>query len=190
MGLGPQPYPGASALTELQEKKLANIPDSNVLSGGWGNYINGNTNPITIPSGVETKLTLDADSGLVRELLPPGVSGLWNSSTSQFDFSSLEVGDMVEIRLDGGLTTTTINDSFQVNLTVAKGSPSQFLLPFASGNRFIAGLNDVSRYNGLYLGIDDADIKNFPAEFSAISSDDASGFLIDVYVRVIQVNGS
>lgn len=178
----------SSALTPEQEQKLANIPESNVLSGGWANYINGDLTPIVIPAGVETKLTLDTAGGAeIETFLPLGVSGVWDSTSSQFDFSSLQIGDMVEIRLDGSLTTTTTNDSFQVNLTAAIGAAGEFTLPFASGNRFIAGANSVSRYNGLYIG--SADVRDNPAEFSAISSDDASGFLIDIYVRVIQING-
>jgi hypothetical protein len=152
---------------------------------GWGNYVNGDTTPITLPAGVPTKLTLTTAGGSEEETyLPLGVSGLWDSTNSQLDFSTLAVGDMVDIRLDGSLTTTTLNDSFAVSLTAGLGSPSEFTLPFASGNRFIAGTSIVSRYNSLFIGSED--IKNNPAEFLGIATDEATGFLVDIYIKVLK----
>lgn len=157
-----------------------------ILRGGWANYINGDITPITLPAGVETKLTLDASTGaIIDEYLPEGVTSVWDSVNSQFDFSQLSVGDMVDIRIDGELTTTTINDSFQVNFVAAIGTPSEFTLPFASGSRFIAGTNIVSRYNGVFLGSQDM-IDN-PAELRGLASDDAEGFIIDVYIKIVRI---
>lgn len=172
---------------ELYGRKDADwevVPKPN-LGIGWSNYLNGDTTPIALPAGVETKLTLTTVGGSEREdYLPLGVSGLWDSTNSQFDFSSLEVGDMVDIRVDGSLTTTTINDSFAVILVAAIGSAGEFVLPFASGNRFIAGTNSVSRYNGIFIGSED--VRDNPSELRGIASDDASGFLIDIYVKVLK----
>lgn len=169
-------FGGGDGVTELP---------SDVCRIGWSNYINGDTTPIALPAGVPTKLTLTTTGGSENEdYLPLGVSGLWNSANSQFDFSSLEVGDMIDIRLDGSLTTTTLNDSFAVTLRAGIGSPGEFVLPFASGNRFIAGTSIVSRYNSLFIGSDD--VKNNPAEFEGIASDDASGFLVDIYIKVLK----
>lgn len=153
---------------------------------GWANYINGDLTPINVPAGVETKLTLDASSGtIVEEFLPTGVTSLWDSVNGQFDFSSLSIGDMVDIRVDGSLTNTGINESFQLNLVSAVGSPSEFTLPFASGARFIPGTSVLSRYNGIYIGFQD--MIDFPSELRVISSDASSGFLVDVYIKVVRV---
>lgn len=161
---------------------------SDIVGLGWGSYFNGDQTPINIPAGVETKLTLTTTGGDEREeYLPLGVSGLWNSTTSQFDFSSLEVGDMVDIRIDGSLTNSGFNESFALNLHVGIGSPGEFVLPFASGNRLFAGTAVVSRYNGIFIGSDNA--KNFPAELRVVTTDAASGFLIDMYVKVLKVKG-
>lgn len=163
------------------------LPDD-VCRIGWSSYFNGDQTPISIPAGVETKLTLTTSGGSEREeYLPLGVSGLWDSVNSQFDFSSLEVGDMVDLRVDGSLTNTGINESFVLNLAVGIGSPGEFTLPFSSGNRLFAGTSVVSRYNGVFIGSDNA--KNFPAELRAVTTDAATAFLIDIYVKVLKRTG-
>lgn len=163
----------------------SNVPTDN-LTGGWVSYINGDLTPIVIPAGVETKLTLDADSGsIIDTYLPNGVTKIWDSTTNSFDFSELGLGDMVDIRVDGSLTNTGINESFILNLAAGIGSPGEFTLPFASGNRFIPGTSVVSRYNGIFIGSDN--VRNNPAEFRIVSTEDATGFLIDIYVKVIRL---
>ncbi|MGB1311954.1 MAG: hypothetical protein ACPG47_12120, partial [Leucothrix sp.] len=58
------------------------------VKAGWANYINGDLTPISVPAGVETKLTLDASTGtIVESFLPSGVTSLWDSVNGQFDFS-------------------------------------------------------------------------------------------------------
>ena len=155
---------------------------------GWGSYFNGDTTPINILAGVETKLTLTTTGGGENEAyMPLGVSGLWDSVNSQFDFSSLEVGDMVDIRIDGSLTNTGFNESFVVNLNAAIGSPGAYTLPFASGNRLFADTSLVSRYNGIFIGSED--MRTNPSEITIVSTDDATGFLVDIYVKVLKRTG-
>lgn len=160
-----------------------------LLRGGWANYINGDTTPITLPANVETKLTLDASTGaVIDEYLPKGVTSVWDSVNSQFNFSQLSVGDMVDIRIDGEIDTTTsfTNNAFFINVVAAIGSPSEFTIPFESGNRFVAGDNVISRYNGVFIGSQDM-IDN-PAEIRALMvNDNAQGFLVDIYIKVIQI---
>lgn len=165
----------------------AQLPDD-VCRIGWGSYFNGDQTPINIPANTETKLTLTTvGGGEDEQYLPIGVSGLWDSVNSQFNFSSLEVGDMVDIRVDGSITNSGFNESFVLNMEVGIGSPGQFTLPFASGNRLFAGTAPVSRYNGIFIGSDNA--KNFPSELRILTTDAASGFLIDVYVKVLKRSG-
>lgn len=159
---------------------------ADVIRGGWANYINGDLTPINVPAGVETKLTLDADSGtIVDQYLPTGVTSIWNSTTSQFDFSELDVGDMVDIRVDGSLTISGLNESFELNLVAAIGTANEFTVPLASGNRFISGTSIVSRYNGIFLG--SQNIVDAPAELRVVTTGDASGFLVDIYIKVLKI---
>ena len=95
--------------------------------------------------------------------------------------------DMVDIRIDGSLTNSGINESFVLNMVAGIGSPGEFTLPFASGNRLFSGTSVVSRYNGIFIGSDN--IKNNPAELRIITTDSASGFLIDIYLKVLKRTG-
>lgn len=174
-------------IATLLEGSGGEIPPD-VCRIGWGSYFNGDQTPIAIPANTETKLTLTTTGGTEREeYLPLGVSGLWNSTTSQFDFTSLEVGDMVDLRVDGSLTNSGFNESFVLNLQVGIGSPGEFTLPFTSGNRLFAGTAAVSRYNGIFIGSESA--KNFPAELRVVTTDAASGFLHDIYIKVLKRTG-
>lgn len=154
---------------------------------GWANYINGDLTPISVPAATETKLTMDASTGtIVETFLPVGVSSLWDSVNSQFDFSSLSIGDMVDIRIDGSLTNSGFNESFVLNMVNAVGSPSEFTLPFASGNRLFAGTSIVSRYNGVYIGFQD--MIDFPSELRILTTDASEGFLVDVYIKILKAS--
>lgn len=155
---------------------------------GWIAFINGDLTPINIPAGVETKITLDADSGaVIDEFTPQGVTKLWDSTANQFDFSELAVGDMLDIRIDGELTNTGINESFSLSLVAAIGTAEEFVLPFSSGVRFVPGTSIVSRYNGLFMGT--PEIVSSPAELRITSSSDSSGFLMDMYIKIIRRSG-
>ncbi len=161
------------------------LPSDN-LTGGWAAYFNGDLTPIAIPAATPTKLTLDADSGGIQdEYLPLGVTKIWDSVNSQFDFSELALGDMVDIRVDGSLTNSGINESFVLNFIGALGSAGEYTLPFASGNRLFSGKSIVSRYNGVFIGTQDM-IDN-PSEMQIVTTDAASGFLVDIYVKVLRL---
>ena len=161
------------------------LPSDN-LTGGWAAYFNGDLTPISIPAGTPTKLTMDATTGGIQDqYLPLGVSKIWDSTNSQFDFSELSLGDMVDIRVDGSLTNTGINESFVLNFIGAKGSAGEYTLPFASGNRLFSGTSIVSRYNGVFIGSQDM-IDN-PSELEIVTTDPASGFLVDIYVKILKI---
>lgn len=156
------------------------------LSGGWATYFNGDQTSIPLPAATPTKLTLDASGpGDTREeFLPVGVSGLWNSTTDQFDFSTLSEGDTVDIRIDGTLTTLSNNTEFVLNFVGAIGTSGEFQLPFTSGSRFFVGSGLISRFNSIYMG--GQDIITSPSEFRVTATKASEGFVNDMYVRVVR----
>jgi hypothetical protein len=179
-----------SIRNKLLEEILAktgggSLPSDN-LTGGWAAYFNGDLTPISIPAATPTKLTMDATTGRIQDAyLPLGVTKIWDSTTSQFDFSELKLGDMVDVRVDGSLTNTGFDESFVLNFIGAKGSAGEYKLPFASGNRLFPGASIVSRYNGVFIGSQDM-IDN-PSELEIVTTDPATGFLVDIYVKIIRV---
>lgn len=180
--IGVRSLPRKSAEIAAKVNEIIDSLGSSNMLGGYANYINGDFTPITIPADTETKLTLDAATGRIVNDLPDGVTNVWNSETSQFDFSELKVGDRVRIRVDGSLTNSGINESFVLNFVAGIGSAGEFTIPFASGNRLFPGTSVVSRYNGLYIG--SQDLIDNPAELRVVTTDAASGFLIDLYIEI------
>ena len=180
--IGVRSLPRKSAEIAAKVNEIIDTLGTSNMLGGYANYINGDVTPINIPAGVETKLTLDASTGTIVDELPDGVTNIWNSTTSQFDFSELKVGDRVRVRIDGSLTNTGFNESFVLNLVMGIGSTKEFTLPFASGNRLFAGTSVVSRYNGFYIG--SQELIDNPSELRIQTTDASSGFLIDLYIEV------
>lgn len=150
-------------------------------STGFVSIFNEDLTPVAIPENGEVKLPLAA-TDVDESFLPVGVSGLWNPTTNQFDFSSLDIGDTVDLRVDGSLTNTGFNESFRMLLRAAIGSPSQYELPLGYGNRLFAGTSGISRYNGFFIG--SADMRDNPAEIIVTATASATCFLTDIYIRV------
>ncbi|CAM0042525.1 hypothetical protein VPHK389_0007 [Vibrio phage K389] len=180
IGVRSLPRKTAEIATKVNEI-IDSLGSSNIL-GGYANYINGNVTPISIPANTETKLTLDASTGVIVDELPDGVTNIWDSTTSQFDFSELAIGDRVRVRVDASISNTGFDESYKMDLVVGVGSAGEFALPLAAGNRLFSGTSPISRYNGFYIG-SQALIDN-PAEIRIETTDTASAFLIDLYVEV------
>ncbi|AUR83283.1 hypothetical protein NVP1033O_09 [Vibrio phage 1.033.O._10N.222.49.B8] len=180
--IGVRSLPRKTAEIAAKVNEIIDSLGASNMMGGYANYINGDVTPINIPAGVETKLTLDASTGVIVDELPDGVTTVWNSATSQFDFSELKIGDRVRVRVDGSMTNTGFNESFVLNLVMGVGGGNEFTIPFASGNRLFAGTSVVSRYNGFYIG--SQELIDNPSELRIQTTDAASGFLIDLYIEI------
>jgi len=133
------------------------LPDS--FSGGWADYEDVATTgtPIAV-SAVPAVLTNDGlgvDTN--TSYLPVGGNGitqLWDTSSNGFDFSDLEVGDMVDIRMDITMIITSNNTAVDVDLYM--GSGGSIVVPFISQQNFKStGSFEVIRYMGIYIGSED-----------------------------------
>ena len=133
------------------------LPDS--FSGGWADYEDVATTgtPIAV-SAVPVVLTNDGlgvDTN--TSYLPVGGNGitqLWDTSSNGFDFSDLEVGDMVDIRMDITMIITSNNTAVDVDLYM--GSGGSIVVPFISQQNFKStGSFEVIRYMGIYIGSED-----------------------------------
>lgn len=132
-------------------------PDS--FSGGWADYADVATtgSPIAV-SAVPAVLTNDGTGvDTNTKYLPAsgnGVTQLWDTSSNGFDFSELEVGDMVDIRMDISVIIAFTNTVVNVNLHM--GSGGSITVPFISDQNFKAtGTFKVIRYMGVYIGSED-----------------------------------
>lgn len=107
-------------------------------------------------------------------------------TSNQFDFSQLNVGDQINIRLDLSATTTTPNQQIDVQLRVGIGTPAEFTIPFIQSQYKNAGSHSLNRFNGIYIGSND--IKNYPAQFE-IASDDALSVVVNGWFMQFLLRG-
>ena len=129
------------------------------FSGGWADYADvattGSPIAVTAVPAVLTNDGLGVDTNTAY--LPIGGNGitqLWNTSSNGFDFSDLNVGDMLEIRMDIDVIIVSNNTAVDVNLHM--GSGGTVIVPFISHQNFkTTGTFEVIRYMGLYIGSTD-----------------------------------
>lgn len=113
----------------------------------------------------------------------PGVDNVWFTGTQAFDWTGLELGDTLDIRLDIEVTSTSANQDFDVSLFIADGQPGVYQIPFAVERAFkSAGARRVVLYNGIYMG--DTNTLNNPARFKIKSSDTGSVKVAGWFVKV------
>jgi len=129
------------------------------FSGGWADYADVATKgtPIAV-SAVPAVLTNDGLGVDTKTAYLPtggnGITQLWNTSSNGFDFSDLNVGDMVDIRMHISVIIASVNTVVDVNLVM--GSGGSIVVPFISDQNYKAtGTFEVVRYMGIYIGSTD-----------------------------------
>jgi hypothetical protein len=129
------------------------------FSGGWANYADVATtgSPIAV-SAVPAVLTNDGLGVNTNTAYLPiggnGITQLWNTSSNGFDFSDLNVGDMLEIRMDISVVIASVNTVVDINLLMGTGG--SVVVPFISDQNYKAtGTFEVIRYMGIYIGSTD-----------------------------------
>jgi hypothetical protein len=111
------------------------------------------TTPINIPSGlVNVDIPNDGLGPFTnKNFRPKGVSEVWDADSGLFDWTDLNLGDMVDLRLDLSVTTTSPNQTVIVELVLAIGG-FEYAIPFVQANVKTTGTYPVNRYNGVYMG--------------------------------------
>ena len=135
-------------------------------------------------AGVPLTLTNDeAGSFTNKTYLPTGVTDVWDTGTGLFDWSELKLGDMVDIRIDLFLTTTSVNTSVNVDLNLGTGAGS-YVIPFVTDNDYkAAGSHEIIVYNGIYMG--DANTLDNGGYFTMTSDKNASIIVNGWYCKIL-----
>lgn len=103
-----------------------------------------------------------------RNYAPLGVTDIWNPSTNAFDFSELNVGDTVALRVIGTYTPSMNNASIRLDMNVGIGSPSAFTIPVERHSEKQNGVSvPLPSYMRIYIGSED--VRNNPAQLVATS---------------------
>ena len=157
------------------------------FSGGWADYADTATagTPINVTAvpAVLTNNGLGVDTNTTY--LPIGGNGitqLWDTSSNGFDFSDLNVGDMLDIRMDISVVIASTNTVVNVDLHIGSGGA---IVPFISDQNYKAtGTFEVIRYMGLYIG--STDVRDTLAQLK-ISADKACTCIVNGwYIKAIR----
>ena len=158
------------------------------ISGGFADYNDNATSgtPLSVTGGgaavVLTNDTLGAFTN--TQFLPEGVSRLWDASTNNFDWSELSAGDMVDIRADITVTTSSSNTAIDVLLHLGAGG-SAYTIPFIQDYNFKAsGTYQKVMFNSIYMG--DANTLNNGGQFKITADANCTVVVNGWYVRCLR----
>jgi len=156
------------ALMLENDRKVSNYayPISKQIAGVYDYNNNGGSQSFT---GTDLKLN---NTGLGtytnKDFSLIDVAEIFNTTTNQFDFSKLNKGDIVRLRIDADLTTTTNNQIVSFYVRAGIGSGSEYSV--SSSKMFLKSsgthANEMN-YIELYIGNDIT--KNYPAELKLTS---------------------
>jgi hypothetical protein len=150
---------------------------------GFLNYDDSGSASISVTADTATTITNDElGAKTIKTYAPSGVSDVWNATSNRIDFSDLSLGDMLDLRVDLQVTTSSPNTNLKINLLLGSGT-SAYTLPFYDFAFKTAGSHDVHAYNGFYLG--DNDTLNNSGELQILSDEDCSVTVNGFYFKVI-----
>ncbi len=161
-------------------------PSAGIVKIGFVDYndLATQTTPISFVASTPIVLTNDKLGAFTNTAyLPSGVTNIFASN--QFDWSELGLGDMIDIRLDVEVTTTSPSQNVDIDLYLGIGSPGgEYPIPFVRSTYKNAGVHGVNRYNGIYMG--NSDTLNYPAEFRLVSDGGGSVKINGWYSKIIK----
>lgn len=100
---------------------------------GWYNYNHsGATVPLTLAATYYDLINSTSGANTNIDFAIPGATTIWNSGTNRFDFTNLVIGDVLELRVDIVVTTTTANTALDLVLELAVGSGTPVELPIVA----------------------------------------------------------
>lgn len=143
------------------------------------------TTPLNFTTGVYLKLTNDKLGSQTNiDNRPFGVTNVYDSDLNSFDFSQLSIGDTIDFRFDGEVTTTSANQVVRVEVRVAVGSPSAFTHTiFALQVKTVATNQRVVPY---LLTINSQDLIDYPTEIWFISDGNGTIKINGYLTRIIR----
>lgn len=110
--------------------------------------------PISHTGGVATTyLTNDAAGTFTTSYNPDSKDALWNPVTGEFDFTSLKLGDTVEIRIDIEVDTLSANQEVDLVMSLAEGQASPYELNMNHGYyKTVSSANKITVMFRVYMG--------------------------------------
>lgn len=161
------------------------LPDN--ISRQWHGWVDYNdtatqSSPLAVVADVPKKLTNDGLGQYTNKTYQSKyITGVWNTSTNQFDFSEMQIGDTIDVRIELDLTTTANNQEARVEFHFGVGDPATYTIAASSPLQYKnAGTYKVHAFSGFYIG-NSLTLDN-PGEVYIVSDNTASvkvsGFFI------------
>ena len=168
---------------------IKNKPDIFYSGVGYFHYndVATSTTPLVVLPTIPKKLTNDTLGGYTNVTERPyGVSAfVWNGTLNQFDFSSLSIGDMVQLRVDLLVTTTSANQNVSIYAKFGVGTANEYDL-LISHSLVKTITTDLQVVESCIFSIDNTDWRDFPAELYILSDDDATVQVNGWYIPIIK----
>jgi len=182
------PVNSLAAMVKLIHGWITSPGGTDNFSGGWADYADvattGSPIAVTAVPAVLTNDGLGVDTN--TKYLPVGGNGvtqLWDTSSNGFDFSDLDVGDMVDIRMDIDVVIASNNTAIDVDLHMGAGGT--VIVPFISQQNFkTTGTFEVIRYMGLYIG--STDVRDNLAQLKISSDNNCTCIVNGWYIKAIR----
>ena len=156
---------------------------------GWYDYsdLATQTTPISVTGTVQTKITCDGLGGIAPQNYPiSGITDVYNTTSQQFDFSDLSLGDTVNIDFDLYVTTSAPSQEFTIGVSAAIGGAFPFEKVASPFFKKTAGLKHVT--GTIKIKMFNASTRDNPAELFIISDDDCTVEVVGWNVEVIRPN--
>lgn len=135
-------------------QEIANLAPSGIDVGIMDyNDTSTASTPLTIVGGDPAVVVPNDGLGAqtTKAYAPDGVTDIFDVSTNSFDFSELEFGDHVSIRISAMLTTASPNTEIHLDLHLGTGAGS-YDIPFISGANYkSAGQHALARFDFVYI---------------------------------------
>lgn len=128
--------------------------------------------PISLtPTSTDIVMTNDGLGSFTNKVYKlSDVADLWDASTNRLDFTGLNLGDVVDIRIDISVTTTAANTDTMLKLNLGiSGTPYSLVVDHSSFKT--AGTYQLTKMFSIYMG--DTNTLNNPASIT-LSSDSGS----------------
>lgn len=175
--------------TALILKDQPEPPEEYLNSVGYFDYndLATQTTPLNATANVALKLTNDTEGlNTSTDQNPYGVSYVWDYTTNQFNFTELEVGDTIDVRVHVQVTTTSANQRVILSAKFGIGSVSEFTNIIYENQFKSAGLHEINFVAPFYMG--STYITDNPAELYLTTDSSATVKVDGWYVRILRKN--
>jgi hypothetical protein len=129
--------------------------------------------PISIPgTGAFTKLTNDGlGPQTTNAHAPRGITELWDVDNNQWDFSQLNMGDVVDIRLDIAITTVSPNTQLLLRMEAGLGV---FAFPIGWDSKFYGSADPYPLVRSSFVAMQTTPMLTGKAEFQLAADKDCT----------------